>query len=750
MSHENDPQASPLSRPNSRRYQGYTGYGYGGAPGYPGYGPGGGTEMGPQKTLLDYIILIRQRIWYLIFIFIIVFGGVAYFTFTTTKQYTSGARVRILRTDVSPMTTQVRPDENSRIANLEDFNTQIQIMESNTIINAVDQRLRGEERQLFLRPFEGNKSQLEGPLFTQKILFQGRTVRPQRASLIADILFRHPNPEIAASVANYFAEEYRKYNINLNLDEARKSVSDLKRKSEEQRKKVRELELKAAEYKERFATVSVDDSENIAQQQLLQLNQILTQDRNTFNNLQTRLDQVRQHEEQRLPLSDLSFIAQNQLVGDLLATRSTQQITIASLGERYRGKHPRMIEATRALAEVESELDRAIRSARAKLLADYEQAQTNFLQSQRNIELQQANLIEVSKIRTDYNSILLDLDVEKSFYQTLTSELSKREAETSWQNANVQIIDRALPAENPSAPKVALNLAAGFVGGIALGFGFVFMLAFFDDRIKTMSDVEDTLGLSILGVIPKFMGKKAFKERAIAVISQKHSHITESFRSLYSSLQIVEDSRTAKRLLITSTVPGEGKSTISTNLAQSFASHGCKTLLIDCDLRLPNIARILEIRGEKGLLDHFSKNVPEESLIVRGYAHNLDILPVYGESRNPIQIINSKEFEELLARLSEQYDKIILDSPPIGAVSDALNLLTLADGVLYVIAYNTVKMRAAQGSIRRIAETQTPIFGSVLNSVPNQITSYYYSHYYYKAYEAGYGASKRAARNRGA
>jgi len=746
MASDNNLEGAPRERGAKRHYgSGYGSPGYYGG-GYGGYGSAGygsGYDGGPQKTLLDYIIIVRQRIWYLVFIFLLVFGGVAYYTFTQTKEYTSGVRVRILRSDSGPIAGDVGIDENDRIANLEDFNTQIQIMESNSIINAVDERLKGDERELFLAPFQGKDSELQGPLFTQNILFQNRVIKPQRASLVADITFTHPNPEIAAAVANYFAEEYRKYNINLNLEEARKSVADLKRKSEEQRKKVRSIELQAAEYKEKYATVSVDEGENIAAQQLQQLNQILILDRNHFNELKTKIDLIKIYEEKGKALWDLSFVADNPLVSELQAVRSSKNIEVASLKERYREKHPKMIEASRSLAEVDAELTGAVESAKAKILADYEQARTNFENSQKNLEIQQQDLIQISKIKTDYNSILLDLEVEKNFYQVLTSELSKREAETSWQKANVQIIDRAAPPEDPSSPKTMLNLAAGFVGGIALGFGFVFLLAFFDDRIKTMSDVEDTLGLPIMGVIPKFLGKKDFHERAIAVISQKNSHVTESFRSLYSSLQIIDEGRDAKKILITSTVPGEGKSTISSNLAQSFAAHGSKTLLIDCDLRLPNVARILKIEGQKGLLDYFKDDASIDDLIVQRYEHNLDILPVYGESRNPIQILNSKKFEEMLKLLSERYDKIILDSPPVGAVSDALNLLSLADGVLYVISYNTVKMRAAQGSVRRIAETQTPILGSVLNSVPNRITSYYYSHYYYKAYESTYGKKKR-------
>ena len=738
MANRQGPEGFPNERGGGPNYSGK--YGYPGAS-FSNYGPSHGNDYdaGPRKSLLDYFIIIRERFWHLLFVFLVVFGGVAFYTLTQTKQFTSGARVRILRSDVSPMMNPGQMiDENDRIANSEDISTQIRIMESISIINAVDERIRGEERRLFLEPFEGKKAELQGPLFTQNILFENREIRPVRGSLIADITFTHPNPVIAAKVANYFAEEYRKYNINLNLDEARKSVSDLKRKAKEQRKKVRELELQAAEYKERHATVSVDENENIAAQQLQQLNQILIQDRNHFSALQTQVDLIRRYEEEGNPLWDLSFIASNPLVAEMQAVRSSQNITIASLKERYREKHPKMIEAIRQLSEIDAELGSAVNSAKAKIFADFEQAKTNYELSRKNLELQQSDLIEISKIKTDYNSILLDLEVEKNFYQILTSELSKREAETSWQNSNVQIIDRAIPPEDPSSPRVLLNLAAGFIGGLVLGFGFIFLLAFFDDRIKTMSDVEDTLGLQILGVIPRFLGKKDFRERAVAVLSQKHNHIVESFRSLYSSLQINEESRESKVLLVTSTVPGEGKSTIASNLCQSFSSHGCKTLLIDCDLRLPNVARLLDIKNEKGFLEYFSEGAALDDLILKDFAHDMDVLPVFGESKNPIQILNSQEFESLLNELSKNYDKIVLDSPPVGAVSDALNLLNLVDGVVYVISYNTVKMRAAQGSIRRIAETQTPIFGSVMNNVPNRVTSYYYSHYYYKAYGRAY------------
>jgi len=293
------------------------------------------------------------------------------------------------------------------------------------------------------------------------------------------------------------------------------------------------------------------------------------------------------------------------------------------------------------------------------------------------------------------------------------------------------------PDDRPSSPNVTMNLAAGFFGGLAVGTALVFMVAFLDDRVKSAFDIEGTIGLPMLGVVPRIK-KLDSNTKAQAVASNVDRHVTETFRTIHSALKLSDESRNAKVLMTTSTVPGEGKSFISSNMALTFANHGEKTLLVDGDLRLPNVAKSLQLENDKGLLDHVEQGVGLDEVVIKEVYPNLDVLPSGGKSKNPTQVLNSAQFESMMAELRDRYDRIVIDTPPLAAVSDALNLLPMVDGVLYVIKFNTVKRKTAVVNVRRLWESNTPVFGAILNNITSSISSYYYSHYSDRSYQDYY------------
>ena len=177
---------------------------------------------------------------------------------------------------------------------------------------------------------------------------------------------------------------------------------------------------------------------------------------------------------------------------------------------------------------------------------------------------------------------------------------------------------------------------------------------------------------------------------------------------------------------------------MSSNLSLTFANHGEKTLLLDCDLRLPNVARSLQIENELGLLDYVEKEVSLDEVITKEVYPNLDVLSTGGKSKNPTQVLNSARFETMFAVLRDRYDRIVVDSPPLAAVSDALNLLPLVDGIMFVIKFNTVKRKTAVVNVRRLWESNTPVHGAILNNITSTLSSYYYSSYTDKAYQDYY------------
>jgi len=732
--------------PNAGGYGGGYGYGYGGGGGYGAgsgygyggyggaYGEGGG---GPQRSFKDYFLMFRERVWYLIVAFFIIFSGSILYTFNKTKVYTAVAQVQLFRDDSSALGQTVEMEQN-QIRTAEDLNTQISLLESSTIIKGVEQRLQDEMRQRFMAPYTDTLS-LSGPLTPLEILGRNRKVVPRRMSLMINVAYSHPDPVVAAEVANLFAKEYIDYNLKLNIDASMKAVEDLRIRAEQQKERVEELDLKLAEYREQNNAVSLDSQENIAGAQLARLNEIKLTNKNVYDQLETKWNLIETYRREGKNLWELSFVAEQSRVSGLLEQITGSRINISSLSKRYREKHPAMIQLLQTLQEAELELEGAVQNSVDKVYAGYIEAKSNFEMASQRLAEKEKELIDLSKTRVEYSSLLRDLEVQQSFFQALNSRMTTEKAQVNLKNPNARVVDEAFPPpeDKPSSPNVAMNLAAGFFGGIAVGFGLIFAVAFLDDRVKSAFDIEGTIGLPMLGVVPRIK-KLDTNTKAQAVASNVDRHVTETFRSIHSALKLNDESRNAKIILATSTLPGEGKSFVSSNLSLTFANHGEKTLLIDADLRLPNVARSLQLENDFGLLDHIEKGVALDEVIIKEVYPNLDVLPSGGKSKNPTQVLNSAQFEAMFADLRDRYDRIVVDSPPLAAVSDALNLLPLVDGTLYIIKFNTVKRKTAVVNVRRLWESNTPVFGAILNNITSSLSSYYYSHYSDKAYQDYY------------
>ncbi len=738
--------------PNTGGYGGYGSGGYGGygSGGYGAYGSGsygsygygygyggGGGGGGPTRSFKDYVQIFQERIWYLLVAFFIIFSGSILYTFNKTKVYTAVAQVQLFRDDSSALGNTVEMEQN-QIRTAEDLNTQISLLESITIIQAVEQRMQEDLRARFMAPYADAFS-LSGPLTPTEILMRNRKIQPRRMSLMIGVAFSHPDPMIAAEIANFFANEFIDYNLKLNIDASMKAVEDLRIRADQQKDRVEELDLKLSEYREANNAVSLDNQENIAGVQLARLNEIKLTNKNIYDQLETKWNLIDSYMREGRNLWELSFVADQLRVSGLLERISSTRIQISSLSKRYREKHPAMIQVLQTLQEAELELENAVKNAVDKTYAGFTEAKSNFEVSSRRLAEKEKELIDLSKTRVEYSSLLRDLEVQHNFFNALNQRMTTEKAQVNLKNPNARVVDQAFPPpeDQPSSPNIVMNLAAGFFGGIATGFGLIFVIAFMDDRVKSAFDIEGTIGLPLLGVIPRIKKLDA-ESKAQAVASNVDRHVTETFRTIYSAIKLNEGSKNAKIILSTSTVPAEGKSFVSTNLGLTFASHGEKTLLVDADLRLPSIARTLQLENEEGVIDHVENDATLDDLIIKDVYPNIDVLPSGGKSKSPTQVLGSAKFETMFSELRERYDRIVVDSPPLAAVSDALNLLKLVDGVVYVIKYNTVKRRTASINVRRLWESDTPVFGALLNNITSAHSSYYYSQYSDKAYRDYY------------
>ena len=688
-----------------------------------------------QRSLKDYVCIIRERIWYLIVTFFIVFIGATLYTVQKNKEYTATAVVQMLRDDPTPMQQVGEGYAPNQILNSEDFNTQITILQSSKIVRRVEQRLKADELEEFMAHYKKENSEMtKSPA---EVLFENRKISPQRLSLVIGISYTHRDPIIAAKIANLFAEEIRDYNLKMNIEGSIKAVEVLRARADQQRERVEELELQLAEYREENNAVSLDNNENIANDQLRHLNEIKSNAKNELDQLAVKWEQVEEYRKEGKILWELPFIATQNRVMSLLDQISQIKIQIASLSKQYREKHPVMIKHVQALEKSEAELEVAVDSEIEKLYSLYAEAKSQFEIASQRLAEKESELIQLSKTRVEYNSLLREVEVQQNFLQILTARMAEENAQVNFKDTNIRIIDDAMPPENPSAPNVILNIAAGAAGGLALGTGLILLFSFFDDRLRSMFDIEEKLGLFMMGVLTRIK-KLDDNAKAQLVASNANRRLTEAFRSIYSTFKLNIKSSNAQVMLATSTVPGEGKSFICSNLALTFANHGEKTLLIDGDLRLPNVARSLQLKDNLGVLDCIEKDVEIDKVINREVFPNLDVISSGGTSKNPTQVFNSAKFKILMTELRDRYDRIIIDTPPLAAVSDALTLLPSVDGVLYVIKFNTVGRKSVAGNIRRILESNAPIFGAILNDIPSAVLSYYAQHRHYPDYYVGH------------
>lgn len=709
----------------------YYGSNYGGY----GYGGGAGSEGAVQRSFQDYVLILRERVWYIVVVFLLVFSSVSIFTFTRMQTYTSTASVQVFRRD--PVVMQVQGVVDNEIRSAEDLNTQVKILESLAIVQSVADRLSGNREDLrqFMAPYA--KEDDDGPLNPVSIIARNRKIVPVRLSLIIQVQFSHPDRFMAAKIANYFLDEYISHNSRLRIEESMKAVDELKERAEQQKARVAEMALNLQAYREKNNLVSLDQRKDIVTEKLKALNANVTGTGARLKEAEVRWKQVQERRSSIAALLDLPFVSGQPLIAQLVQQIAAQNIQIRQLEERYRDKHPKMIEARKSLDQTQQELTRAVTNTAAMIEAEYQTSVRNDAEARAALAKQEVESLDLDRAAVEYTNLERDLRISEQLLQNTLARMKETSMTSTIETQNARIVDRANPASRPGYPNIPLNLALGLLGGLALGTAFAFFVAYIDDRVKSSYDIEGVIGLPLQGIIPEIKRMEQPDKAQIAV-NHQDKQVAEAFLALHSSLRLKDESKNAQVFLTTSTIPGEGKSFVSTNLALTFAAHGERVAIIDCDLRKPNVHKSFRIENLRGVIDICAGSATIEDVVVKDVHPNLDIIPAGGRAKNPTQILNSKGFEVMISELRKRYDRVFVDTPPLAAVSDALVILPLVDGSLFTIYFNRVRRKAAQFAARRLLEVNVPCFGAVLNGLNLAVSGYYYAQYYDKSYKDYY------------
>ena len=309
---------------------------------------------------------------------------------------------------------------------------------------------------------------------------------------------------------------------------------------------------------------------------------------------------------------------------------------------------------------------------------------------------------------------------------------------------NVLIMNEAWPPSAPSEPNRIFIILLGAFAGAAFSFGFVYVRNYFDRTIKSPEDIEYKK-MELIGWVPKVKelhSKNGIDYSELILLNEPDSISSEAFRTLRTRVQFSKYTKNAKTLLITSSAPGEGKTIISVNLTASFAQANKKSVIVDCDLRKPRVHRIFNDNETPGFLDYLFGKLSYENIIRKTEIRNLDFIPAGTIPPNPSEIMGSRAMKALLQKLKEDYEIVVIDSPPVMAVSDAEILAQFVDASILIASAHSTEVDWLEESVNRLKNEQNNFAGVILNNF--NFKSGYHSYYkYYDHYTAHKKGHKR-------
>lgn len=696
-----------------------------------------------RRTLRDYIIILRERFWIALPLALLISIGTGYHKASQTPLYSAHATLRFEKPQVSATGTSTVMDLSARSA--VDINTYLQEIVSAEIQGRVIRSLTPDEIRILQRPYMDKLEPGQEPPSAGAAL-GSLSVNDIRDSYIIRVGVTHPDGEAAALIANRYVDEFMNYILDKRFVGTKDAANFLQERKDDLRVQAEEADRALQAYQRRHNLVSLDSTTNLIRGRLLAADQALTAARLERIRVSELFNQVDSYQKQGRNLLELSFISAHGTVTDISVRLSELRKNQSILAERYLERHPRMILAANEIAITEQQLEKAIQDAIADLRSTLEKAQSAEAAMRNEYEVAETDQRRLNDLSSEYNSLLNQAEIARNNFKQITERLATVNVEVNLENVPVRPLDRAVQPGSPFTPHIPGIIRSTVMIFFVVFIGVAVGLSFIDDRIKSAWDVENFIGVNLLGIIPDLSSLKD-EEKYSLVLENRQTPGTESFLSVYSAAKIHSKLDFPKSILVTSTIPGEGKTLVSCNLSGGFARHGRKTLLVDCDLRRPMLHRHFSKENDKGLITWFEAGATFQDTMenhaelgIEKVGENLSLLRSGGRSRTPTEILESKAFAEVLERLQKEYELIVVDSPPLGAVTDSLLIAEQIDEVIYVCRFNRAYKKHIRQYVRALQGAKKDMLGIVLNGLSPRRIEYYSNYRYYRSYKKYYGA----------
>jgi polysaccharide biosynthesis transport protein len=571
----------------------------------------------------------------------------------------------------------------------------------------------------------------------------GAQIVPIRNSQLVRITFDGPDPALVADLANAMGDAYIEASMEGRMEMVQRASTWMNSRISGLKEKVTAAQRRVQDFKDANNIVEVGKSATaLEQEELRSATGNLAETRNVVARLQTQYEQAQSL--LRNPTTDTSGNFSDDLYSSLRSDFVAAQRKVTEYRQQYGAEFPAMKQAESELRTASDALKRHVQSLVTTLGAELSSARRREARLQSEQSSARQDVQDKSKKSFELGQLMAEAEAHQAVYDMFQSRSKETTAVSDWQTSNARIAETAKPNNTPVAPnkRAAVTVAAFF--GLVLAIILAFILEHLDSTLKGAEDVERKLGLPVLGMLPRLKsgGKKDMAPmRSFA--TNPSSAFAESIRTVRTGVLLSSVDTPHRIVLVTSSVPGEGKSTLSANLAAAFGQIK-KTLLIDADMRRPTVARAMEVvQGRAGLSQFMTGDAKISECMTAIEGTNLFVMSAGVIPPNPLEMLSSKKFADALESLSRAFDHIVIDAPPSLAVSDALVLSKLANAVLYVVKADATPHQVAQQGLKRLRRVNAPLIGVVVNRVAPKAESSYgkYSYYgdgYYQGYNYGY------------
>lgn len=575
-------------------------------------------------------------------------------------------------------------------------------------------------------------------------LLQGNlTIELPRESRVVQIAFESPDPALAARVANGYAENFIVSNLDRKYEASSYARNFLEKQLAEAKERLERSERAAIAYARSAQLIDASGGtaataggssgpRSLVTASLVQLNDALSEAVSARVAAQQRWQQA-----QSTPIMSLPEVQANGTIQGLIAQRSQAQAAYQEELQRRKEDFPTMRQAAARIDELGQQIARLAQEARLSLRDRYQVAarQEQALRGQL-AQLKGETLAEQDR-SVDYNILRREVDTNRTLYDGLLQRYKEVSAASGVASNNVSIVDRAMVPSNPIYPKPVLNLAIAGLGGLALALLMIFARETFDDAIRLPEDVDKKLGVPFLGAIPRLETTETPKD----AFADQRSAFAEAYYALRSTLEFASAGGLPRSLLCTSSVEAEGKSTTSVSLARSFARIGRRVLLVDADLRNPSLHRTMERPNEVGFSNLLTRQLDHAQIVQETETPNLSFIACGPLPPNPGELLASAQLRSVVEGLTELYDLVLFDGPPVMGLADSPLISSVCGGTIFVVEASRARRGQAKVALRRLKSSHAHLLGVVLTKFDARAIGYGYNYSY--SYRYNYGRNQQ-------